>query len=56
MTHKVVSKAEGRLVALADVAPSPRARELAAATGKDAALVEVILVGIARRCCACGRG
>jgi coenzyme F420-0:L-glutamate ligase / coenzyme F420-1:gamma-L-glutamate ligase len=43
VTHKVVSKAEGRLVALADVAPSARARELAAATGKDAALVEVIL-------------
>jgi coenzyme F420-0:L-glutamate ligase/coenzyme F420-1:gamma-L-glutamate ligase len=43
VTHKVVSKAEGRLVALADVAPSARARELAEATGKDAALVEVIL-------------
>ena len=43
VTHKIVSKAEGRYVALADVAPSPRARELAAATGKDAALVEVIL-------------
>jgi coenzyme F420-0:L-glutamate ligase/coenzyme F420-1:gamma-L-glutamate ligase len=43
VTHKVVSKAEGRYVALADVKPSPRARELAAATGKDAALVEVIL-------------
>jgi coenzyme F420-0:L-glutamate ligase/coenzyme F420-1:gamma-L-glutamate ligase len=43
VTHKVVSKAEGRYVALAEVTPSPRARELAAATGKDAALVEVIL-------------
>jgi coenzyme F420-0:L-glutamate ligase / coenzyme F420-1:gamma-L-glutamate ligase len=43
VTHKIVSKAEGRYVSLADVAPSPRARELAAATGKDAALVEVIL-------------
>ena len=43
VTHKIVSKAEGRYVALADVKPSPRARELAAATGKDAALVEVIL-------------
>jgi coenzyme F420-0:L-glutamate ligase / coenzyme F420-1:gamma-L-glutamate ligase len=43
VTHKIVSKAEGRYVALADVTPSPRARELAAATGKDAALVEVIL-------------
>jgi len=38
-----VSKAEGRYVALAEITPSPRARELAAATGKDAALVEVIL-------------
>lgn len=43
VTHKIVSKSEGRYMALADVKPSPRARELAAATGKDAALVEVIL-------------
>jgi coenzyme F420-0:L-glutamate ligase/coenzyme F420-1:gamma-L-glutamate ligase len=43
VTHKIVSKAERRYVSLADVTPSPRARELAAATGKDAALVEVIL-------------
>jgi coenzyme F420-0:L-glutamate ligase/coenzyme F420-1:gamma-L-glutamate ligase len=43
VTHKVVSKAEGRSVALADVTPSPRARELAAATGKDPRLIEVIL-------------
>jgi coenzyme F420-0:L-glutamate ligase/coenzyme F420-1:gamma-L-glutamate ligase len=43
VTHKIVSKAEGRTVALADVAPSPRARKLAAATGKDPALIEVIL-------------
>jgi coenzyme F420-0:L-glutamate ligase / coenzyme F420-1:gamma-L-glutamate ligase len=43
VTHKVVSKAEGRVVSLADVRPSPRARQLAAATGKDPALVEVIL-------------
>jgi coenzyme F420-0:L-glutamate ligase/coenzyme F420-1:gamma-L-glutamate ligase len=43
VTHKILSKAEGRSVALAGVAPSPRARELAAATGKDPRLVEVIL-------------
>jgi coenzyme F420-0:L-glutamate ligase / coenzyme F420-1:gamma-L-glutamate ligase len=43
VTHKIVSKAEGRYVSLADVTPSPQARQLAAATGKDAALVEVIL-------------
>ena len=43
VTHKVISKAEDRYVCLADVTPSPRARELAAATGKDPALVEVIL-------------
>ena len=43
VTHKIVSKAEGRYVALAEITPSPRARKLAAATGKDAALVEVIL-------------
>ncbi len=43
VTHKIVSKAEGRYVSLSAVTASPRARELAAATGKDAALVEVIL-------------
>lgn len=43
VTHKIVSKAEGRYVSLAGITPSPRARELAAATGKDGALVEVIL-------------
>ena len=43
VTHKIVSKAEGRTVALAGITPSPHARALAAATGKDAALVEVIL-------------
>lgn len=39
VTHKVVSKAEGRSVSLGEVTPSPRARELAAVTSKDAALV-----------------
>ncbi len=43
VTHKIVSKAEGRFVALSDVRPSARALQLAAATGKDPALVEVIL-------------
>jgi coenzyme F420-0:L-glutamate ligase / coenzyme F420-1:gamma-L-glutamate ligase len=43
VTHKIVSKAEGRYVTLADITPSPRAKELAAATDKDPALVEVIL-------------
>lgn len=41
--QKVVSKAEGRQVALADVTPGARALELAAKTGKDARLVELIL-------------
>lgn len=41
--QKIVSKSEGRRVALADVTPSPRARALAATTGKDARLVELIL-------------
>jgi coenzyme F420-0:L-glutamate ligase/coenzyme F420-1:gamma-L-glutamate ligase len=43
VAHKVVSKAEGRLVALADVRPGPAARNLAALTGKDPALCELIL-------------
>ncbi|MCW2985600.1 MAG: cofE, partial [Conexibacter sp.] len=43
VAHKVVSKAEGRVVALGDVVASPRAVELAAALGKDARHVEVVL-------------
>ena len=43
VAQKVVSKAEGRVVDLATVAPSRRARELAEAVDKDARLVEVIL-------------
>jgi coenzyme F420-0:L-glutamate ligase/coenzyme F420-1:gamma-L-glutamate ligase len=41
--QKVVSKAEGRLVELASVTPSARAREVAAETQKDPRLVELIL-------------
>lgn len=43
LAQKIVSKAEGRLVALADVTPSPRAVELAAETLKDPRLVQLIL-------------
>jgi coenzyme F420-0:L-glutamate ligase/coenzyme F420-1:gamma-L-glutamate ligase len=43
VAHKVVSKAEGRVRRLADVAPGPRARALAAEHGKDPRLVELIL-------------
>jgi coenzyme F420-0:L-glutamate ligase/coenzyme F420-1:gamma-L-glutamate ligase len=41
--QKVVSKAEGRLVALRGVKPGKRARLLGAAQGKDPRLVELIL-------------
>ena len=43
VAHKVVSKAEGRVVRLADVEPGDAARRLADETGKDPALCEVIL-------------
>ena len=43
IAHKVVSKAEGAVVALAEVSPSERARALAAALGKDARAVQVVL-------------
>jgi coenzyme F420-0:L-glutamate ligase/coenzyme F420-1:gamma-L-glutamate ligase len=43
VAQKIVSKAEGRSVALASVKPSVAARELAEQTGKDARLVELIL-------------
>lgn len=41
--QKIVSKAEGRLVRLADVTPSPVAQSMAAGLDRDARLVEVIL-------------
>jgi len=43
IAHKAVAKAEGRVVALADVEPGARARALAAEHGKDPRLVELIL-------------
>ncbi len=43
LAQKIVSKAENRFIDLASVTPSPRAEELAIATGKDARLVEAIL-------------
>lgn len=43
VAQKIVSKAEGRLLDLRSLTPSPRALELAAATGKDARLVEAVL-------------
>lgn len=43
VSHKVVSKAEGRTQRLAEVEPGPRALELAAEHGKDARVVEVVL-------------
>ena len=43
VTEKIISKAEGRIVELAGVSPSPEAVELAKKTGKDPRLVELIL-------------
>jgi len=43
IAQKIVSKSEGRTVALAGVTPSPRAIELAAVTRKDARLIELVL-------------
>ncbi len=43
VTQKVVSKAEGRLVRLDSVQPSPRALEIAERMEKDPALVELVL-------------
>jgi coenzyme F420-0:L-glutamate ligase / coenzyme F420-1:gamma-L-glutamate ligase len=43
IAQKIISKAEGRLVNLETVAPSPRAYEVAEGTGKDPRLVELIL-------------
>ncbi|MEX2196779.1 MAG: coenzyme F420-0:L-glutamate ligase [Thermoleophilaceae bacterium] len=43
VSHKVVSKMEGRVRALADVEPGERAHALAAEHGKDARLLQVVL-------------
>jgi coenzyme F420-0:L-glutamate ligase/coenzyme F420-1:gamma-L-glutamate ligase len=43
ITHVVVSKAEGNTVNLDEISPSERAKDIAKQTGKEPALVEVIL-------------
>ena len=43
VTQKILSKAEGRRVRLADVEPSPRALALAVTLDKDARMIEVVL-------------
>lgn len=43
VTQKIVSKAEGRWVALATIDPGTHARQIAKTTGKDARLVELAL-------------
>ena len=43
VTHIIVSRAEGRVVNLRDVKPSPFARTIGELYGKDPALVEVVL-------------
>jgi len=48
VAHKIVSKAEGRVVRLDDVAPSELAQRIAAADGRDARQVETVLREAAR--------
>ena len=43
IAQKIVSKAEGRLVRLADVTPGDEALEVAAVVGKDPRVVQVVL-------------
>lgn len=43
VTHKIVSRAEGAQVKLAEITPSMYARELAAKTGRDARLCQVYI-------------
>ena len=43
VTHKIVSKAEGQIVVLTTIAPSPLARQLGERWGKDPRHVEVVL-------------
>lgn len=55
IAQKIVSKAEGRLACLAEIIPSPRAKELSGQLGKDPSLLEVILRE-SRRIIRTGRG
>jgi coenzyme F420-0:L-glutamate ligase/coenzyme F420-1:gamma-L-glutamate ligase len=55
VAQKIVSKAEGRIVALDRIQPSERALELSAKLGKDPRVVEIIL-GESRRIIRTGRG
>ena len=43
ITHVVVSKAEGNIVNLDSLVPSEQAKEIAVKTGKDPAMVEIVL-------------
>jgi coenzyme F420-0:L-glutamate ligase / coenzyme F420-1:gamma-L-glutamate ligase len=43
VAQKIVSKAEGAVVSLADVAPSPLATDWGTAHGRDPAVIEVVL-------------
>ncbi|RLG81953.1 MAG: coenzyme F420-0:L-glutamate ligase [Thermoprotei archaeon] len=43
VSHKVVSKAEGRVISLNAIKPSQRAIEISMKTGKDSKIVELIL-------------
>ena len=43
IAQKIISKAENRYVDLADMVPSPRAKELAAISGKNAQHIEAVL-------------
>lgn len=43
IAHKIVSKAEGRIVSLADVKPSSKAIKMAKEHGKDPRIMELIL-------------
>ena len=43
VAQKIVSKSEGRIVQLAKIKPSPKARELASSLKKDPRLIEVVL-------------
>lgn len=43
VAHKIVSKAEGRIVRLSDVKPSAKAETLSKVTGRDSRLVELVL-------------
>lgn len=43
ITHKIISKAEGKIIDLSKIVPSEESNKISSATGKDPSLIELII-------------